>query len=198
VELDVTEAGVEEAGEGLRAPPADLGIGAEGKPPLGHATEAAERPVGHPGQDLDQGVLRQARRGLLLLLVLMFLQMGEMVQFRFVLIHTVITRSKIGKQEQWREPRTTMARWRGTAATNGMEMERPCRGLGGRSPAGCPDPCRLLPLLLVASPTPWIADPCNEALAVAVAGWWRRSPNTGARQERLSVSSSVRKRVTFQ
>jgi hypothetical protein len=86
VELDVTEARVEEAGEGLRAPPADLGIGAEGKPPLGHATEAAERPVGHPGQDLDQGVLRQARRGLLRLLVLMFLQMGETVQFRFVLI----------------------------------------------------------------------------------------------------------------
>jgi hypothetical protein len=45
-----------------------------------------------------------------------------------------------------------MIRWKGMAATNGME--RPCRGLGVRSPAGCPDPCRLLPLLLVASPLP--------------------------------------------
>jgi hypothetical protein len=109
----------------------------------------------------------------------MFLQMGEMVQFRFVLIHTVITRSKIGKQEQWREPRTTMARWRGTAATNGMEMERPCRGLGGRSPAGCPDPCSLLPLLLVASPG--LED--RGSLDVPVAGWWYRSPDAVSRQE---------------
>jgi hypothetical protein len=84
VELEAIAAEVEEAGEGLRAPLADFGIGAEGKPRLWHALEAAERPVGHPGQDLDQSVLRQARHGLVLL-VLMFLQMGETVQFRFLI-----------------------------------------------------------------------------------------------------------------
>lgn len=39
---------VEEAGHGLRRPPADAGVGAEGEPLLGHALEAAQRPAGHP------------------------------------------------------------------------------------------------------------------------------------------------------
>jgi hypothetical protein len=69
-EMEATPVLVEESREGLRRPPADVPGGAEGKPRLGHALEAAERPIGHPTKDLDEGALGEARRRLLLLLLL--------------------------------------------------------------------------------------------------------------------------------
>lgn len=62
---------LEEAGQGLRTLLADLGVGAEGKPGLGHALEAAERAVGYPRQDLDEGAFGEAPQGLLLLSLLL-------------------------------------------------------------------------------------------------------------------------------
>jgi hypothetical protein len=59
---------VEETGKGLWRPRENVPGGAECKPRLGHALEAAERPVGHPSKDLDEGALGEARRRLLLLL----------------------------------------------------------------------------------------------------------------------------------
>jgi hypothetical protein len=59
---------VEETGKGLWRPRENVPGGAECKPRPGHALEAAERPVGHPSKDLDEGALGEARRRLLLLL----------------------------------------------------------------------------------------------------------------------------------
>ena len=60
---------VEETRKGLRRPLADVLGGAEGKPRLGHALEAAQRPVGHPSEDLDEGTLGDAHRRLPLVLM---------------------------------------------------------------------------------------------------------------------------------
>jgi hypothetical protein len=88
VELYTILTGVEEAGKGLGTTLADVGVRAEGQPRLGHALEAAERHVGHPREDLDEGPLGEARRSLLLLLLVFLLllphlQMGDIAQFRF-------------------------------------------------------------------------------------------------------------------
>lgn len=66
---------VEESGEGLGRSLDDVRVGAEGEPLLGHAPEAAERPVGQARQDLDEGALGEARRRGLPLLPL--LRKGE-------------------------------------------------------------------------------------------------------------------------
>jgi hypothetical protein len=96
---------VEEAGQGLRTPLADLVVGAEGKPGLGHALEAAERHVGHPRQDLDEWPLGDAPQWLLLLLVLLLLlltrlQMGETAQFSFPSLHPRSKKKKEQRAEQ--------------------------------------------------------------------------------------------------
>lgn len=57
---------VEEAGQGLMCLPAEGRVGAEGEPWFGHALEAAERAVGHPGEDVGDEVLGEdagIRRG---------------------------------------------------------------------------------------------------------------------------------------
>lgn len=56
-----------EAREGVWRTLADVETGAKIKPRLGHALEAAERPVAHPLQDLPEDVVGDVRRGLLLL-----------------------------------------------------------------------------------------------------------------------------------
>jgi hypothetical protein len=61
---------MEEAGQGLRRPLTDVWAGAESEPRPRHTLEAAQRPVGHPRQDLHERALREAPRGLLLLLLL--------------------------------------------------------------------------------------------------------------------------------
>lgn len=85
VEFEASAVLVEESRQGLRRQLADLWVGAEGEPGLGHALEAAERPVGHPRQDLREGPLREAPQRLLLLLVvlphLLRLQTEESVRF---------------------------------------------------------------------------------------------------------------------
>lgn len=59
----VGQAVMEESGEGLRCPLDGFdGVGAELAPLLGDALEAAERPVGQPRQDLDEGALGDALR----------------------------------------------------------------------------------------------------------------------------------------
>lgn len=59
----------EEAGQGLRVPLADVWVGTEGQPWLGHTLESAERPVRHPRQDFDEGPLGEAPQGVLFLFV---------------------------------------------------------------------------------------------------------------------------------
>jgi hypothetical protein len=56
----------EEAGHGLRAPAADDGVGAEGKPWPGDALEAAQRLVGHPREDFGDEIVGEAGRHWLL------------------------------------------------------------------------------------------------------------------------------------
>jgi hypothetical protein len=73
VEFETVDVVVEEARKGLRRPLADVPRGAEGKPRLGHALEAAERPVGHSSKDLDEGALGEARHRLPLLMLLLLL-----------------------------------------------------------------------------------------------------------------------------
>jgi hypothetical protein len=63
--IEIIDVLVEEPRQGLWRPLADVRGGAESKPRLGHALEAAERPVGHSRKDLDEGALGEARRGLL-------------------------------------------------------------------------------------------------------------------------------------
>jgi len=56
----------EEAGQGLGRFLAEVRVGAEGEPGSGHALEPAQRHVGHPREDLDDEVLREAGHALLL------------------------------------------------------------------------------------------------------------------------------------
>jgi len=56
----------EDSGQGLGRFLAEIRVGAEGEPGSGHALEPAQRPVGHPREDLDDEVLREAGHALLL------------------------------------------------------------------------------------------------------------------------------------
>lgn len=56
----------EESGQGLGRFLAQVGVGAEGEPGSGDALEAAQRPVGHPREDLDGEVIGEAGHALLL------------------------------------------------------------------------------------------------------------------------------------
>jgi hypothetical protein len=76
MELEASTVVVEEAGQGLRAPLADVGVGAEGQPRLGHALEAAERLVGNPRQDSGEDVGGEAPERVLFLLLLVLQIVG--------------------------------------------------------------------------------------------------------------------------
>jgi hypothetical protein len=91
-----------------RAPLADVGVGAEGKPRLGDALEAAEQLVGCPRRDLDEGGDREAPHGrglllvLFLLLLLLHLQTGNKPVVGFPLLDSRSEEGRGGKQT-WRE-----------------------------------------------------------------------------------------------